>query len=206
MTNTTRLTIPTPIPAKGFWFLRHGQTDWNVARRIQGHTDIPLNATGTAQAQAAAQVLQQVGIQRIISSPLQRAAVTAAIVQEHIGAPLHHDERLKERAFGTFEGAFRHEILARHNRGPEDSYQDILPPDCETEPALQARIATVLAEHLSAQTPNTLLFVGHGAFMAHLCELLGLNSQQRFQNALPYRFSPTASGWEMEAISEHPGV
>ncbi|MCA3244625.1 MAG: histidine phosphatase family protein [Alphaproteobacteria bacterium] len=197
MTNTTRPPIP-PLP---FWFLRHGQTDWNVARRIQGHTDIPLNATGTAQAQAAAQVLRQVGIQRIIASPLQRAAVTAAIVQEHVGVPLHHDERLKERAFGAFEGQFRHEILARHNRGPEDSYQDILPPDCESTPALHARIASVLAEQLTAHTPHTVLFVGHGAFMAHLCELLGLNGQQRFQNALPYRFTPLATGWHLEALN-----
>jgi len=197
MPNTTRPTIP----ARPFWFLRHGQTDWNVARRIQGHTDIPLNATGTAQAQAAAQVLRHATIHCIISSPLQRAALTAAIVQEQLGTPLHHDDRLKERAFGAFEGEFRHEILARHNRGPEESYQDILPPDCETADMLQTRIATVLTEHLTAQATNTLLFVGHGAFMAHLCELLGLNGQQRFANALPYQFTPKTSGWQMEPFN-----
>jgi probable phosphoglycerate mutase len=191
--NTTRFTIPA-IP---FWFLRHGETDWNVARRIQGHADTPLNPNGTAQAQAAARVLSQVGIERIISSPLQRAATTAAIVQEYVGAPLHHDERLKERAFGAFEGQLREDILARHQRGPEESYQDLLPPDCESAEALQARIATVLTEHLQAHATQTVLFVGHGAFMAHLCDLLGLDSQQRFANALPYRFTPTAQGWRM---------
>jgi broad specificity phosphatase PhoE len=183
-----------------FWFLRHGQTDWNVERRIQGHADIPLNQTGLEQAAQAAQVLRGVGLTRIISSPLARAATTAAIVQEQLGVPLQHDELLKERAFGAFEGQFRHEILARHNRGPEDSYQDILPVDCETAAALQARIATVLANHLEAAETHPLLFVGHGAFMANLCEILGLDSQRRFQNALPYQFMPAICGWELSAM------
>jgi probable phosphoglycerate mutase len=183
-----------------FWFLRHGQTDWNVERRIQGHTDIPLNQTGLAQAAQAAKVLRGVGLTKIISSPLTRAATTAAVVHEHIGIPLAHDERLKERAFGAFEGQFRHEILARHGRGPEDSYQDILPADCETDAALQTRIATVLAAHLSAAEAHSLLFVGHGAFMAHLCEILGLDGRQRFQNALPYHFTPVSAGWRLRAV------
>ncbi len=185
------------IPRLSFWFLRHGQTDWNVARRIQGHTDIPLNQTGLEQAAQAAKVLRGVGLTRIISSPLTRAATTAAIVQEHLGVPLHHDDLLKERAFGAFEGQFRHDILARHNRGPEESYQDILPPDCESTPALQARIASVMATHLQAAEAHPLLFVGHGAFMANLCEVLGLESQIRFQNALPYQFTPAGTGWQM---------
>ena len=58
----------TMIPKRPFYFLRHGQTDWNLEGRYQGHSDIPLNATGIAQAQAAAESLGDVPIGRIVSS------------------------------------------------------------------------------------------------------------------------------------------
>jgi len=63
----------TPIP---FWFLRHGETDWNAQGISQGNVDIPLNATGIAQARAAAERLRNRGIATIVASPLSRARVT----------------------------------------------------------------------------------------------------------------------------------
>ena len=62
-----------------FWFLRHGETDWNAQGLSQGNVDIPLNATGIAQAHAAAPLLRNRGISHIVASPLSRAHDTAKI-------------------------------------------------------------------------------------------------------------------------------
>jgi probable phosphoglycerate mutase len=65
------------IPPRRFYFLRHGQTDWNREGRYQGTSNVPLNATGIAQARAAAELLARVKVDRIIASPLFRALKTA---------------------------------------------------------------------------------------------------------------------------------
>ena len=62
-----------------FWFLRHGETDWNARGWSQGNVDIPLNETGLAQARSAALLLRGKGIRSVISSPLSRAKVTAEL-------------------------------------------------------------------------------------------------------------------------------
>ena len=87
------------------YIIRHGQTDQNVAHRIQGQRDFPLNATGVAQAEAARDELKARGIvfDKVYSSPLGRAAKTAEIVSGGKVKPVF-DDRLKEMDFGRFEG------------------------------------------------------------------------------------------------------
>ncbi|MCE9650461.1 MAG: histidine phosphatase family protein [Parvibaculum sp.] len=87
-----------------FYFLRHGQTDWNVIRRAQGHTDIPLNETGREQARAAAEVVRGLGIQSICASPLSRAYETARFASEAAGVPVTVVDELKECGLGADEG------------------------------------------------------------------------------------------------------
>jgi len=91
----------TPV---AFWFLRHGETDWNARFLSQGNVDIPLNARGVAQARAAAALLKGRGIASIVHSPLGRARDTAAIVAEALGVDMAADEDLREAAFGVNEG------------------------------------------------------------------------------------------------------
>jgi probable phosphoglycerate mutase len=71
---------------RSFYFIRHGQTDWNAIGRMQGQSDIPLNATGLQQAKEAAEKFVGLDIDRIVSSPLKRASVTAQIICDRIGA------------------------------------------------------------------------------------------------------------------------
>src|SRR5215218_7633881 len=88
-----------------FWFLRHGETDWNAEGRSQGRTDIALNSVGLAQARRAARTLVGIGgIATIVASPLTRARVTAEIAAEALGLPVALDEDLQEVNFGEQEG------------------------------------------------------------------------------------------------------
>ncbi|MDP6707832.1 MAG: histidine phosphatase family protein, partial [Alphaproteobacteria bacterium] len=86
-----------PIP---FYYLRHGQTDWNRDRICQGQTDVPLNETGRAQAHAAKTVLDGHAIETICVSPLARAYETAEIVNQVLGRPIVVLDALKEISFG----------------------------------------------------------------------------------------------------------
>jgi 2,3-bisphosphoglycerate-dependent phosphoglycerate mutase len=110
------------LPPRPFFFLRHGQTDWNAQGRIQGHTDVPLNATGVAQAQAAAGRLAGRGIDWIVSSPLARARATADFVAARLGLPVHLDDDLKERRFGAFEGMIADEVKRAHGLAPDQPH------------------------------------------------------------------------------------
>ena len=89
---------------------RHGQTDWNVAGKVQGITDIELNETGKKQAEATGEKLLDYNIDIIISSPLKRAKKTAEIIRGNRNIPILLDEGLMERGFGEFEGKTREEF------------------------------------------------------------------------------------------------
>ncbi|NKX53062.1 histidine phosphatase family protein [Arthrobacter sp. E918] len=87
--------------------VRHGQTDWNAAGRLQGRTDIPLNDVGRGQARAAGRALAGGGWDLLVSSPLGRAAETARIIGECTGLELErHEPGLLERDYGTAEGEY----------------------------------------------------------------------------------------------------
>lgn len=192
------------IPKRPFYFLRHGQTDWNLEGRYQGHSDIPLNATGIAQAQAAAACLACVPINRIVASPLIRAVATAAIVAEKLQKPIHIDRGLVERNFGAFDGLVIHDIKAQHGLGPNQSSRDILPPDADPFHEIFERIPPVVGKWMAAYPNELLLFVGHGGvFDALHNHMLGPRSGRESSHAIPYLANPTCNGWELRPLSAH---
>lgn len=88
-----------------FALVRHGQTDWNAQRRLQGSTDIPLNDVGRGQASDAVAVLSGQQWDAIVSSPLGRAAETANLIADGLGLSVaRHIPELTERSFGPAEG------------------------------------------------------------------------------------------------------
>ena len=93
--------------------IRHGQTAWNAAARIQGHTDIGLDEIGHWQATQVARSLGHEELQAVYSSDLARARDTAAPLAEAHGLTLHIDTGLRERGFGDFEGLSFEQIEAR---------------------------------------------------------------------------------------------
>ena len=89
-----------------FCLVRHGETDWNAARRLQGHTDIDLNATGVAQAKQMARALKKINLQFdvLITSDLQRAANTAQAIEELFEISAIRNTSLRERHLGALQG------------------------------------------------------------------------------------------------------
>lgn len=203
------VTSPSPLatthllPGKPFFYLRHGQTDWNASGHVQGHTDIPLNATGIAQAMQAGQLLKGQGIGRIITSPLQRALATAEAAQTALGTPLEIEPALMEWNFGALEGRQRDEALTARGFPLHGSILDILPPDAESMGDMTTRAVNAITSHLN-RWDETLLFVGHGAFFTALTRALGLPNMGRFGNAEPYLLNPPQEGshlWQVELLA-----
>ena len=85
------------------YLVRHGQTDWNTQRIIQGQTDIPLNATGIAEAEKLKPKIDKLPIEVCVSSPLRRARKTAEIIVDG-RCKIIETDLLKERGFGDFQG------------------------------------------------------------------------------------------------------
>jgi probable phosphoglycerate mutase len=94
--------------------IRHGETDWNVDKRLQGHIDIPLNEAGRRQALALGGALADEGIDAIFASDLQRARATAQAVADVAGLEVGIDAGLRERCYGAFEGLRHPDIETKY--------------------------------------------------------------------------------------------
>ena len=86
------------------YIIRHGETEWNAAGRLQGQTDISLNENGVRLARITGQALSHVNFDLIITSPLKRARQTAELVTEGKSIPIFEDARISEISFGSWEG------------------------------------------------------------------------------------------------------
>ena len=148
--------------------VRHGETDWNRAQRLQGWTDVPLNAEGQAQAAAAAQELASERFDAIYSSTLQRARATAEALARPHGLPLRLDERLRERHLGDLQGLLRADIQARHpevNTLLQQRRPGYAPPGGENLPQFRARVQAWLADLVRAHAGQQVLAVSHGGVL-----------------------------------------
>lgn len=188
----------TPIP---FWFLRHGETDWNAEGRSQGNVDIPLNAVGRAQAIRAAEAIAEhaVGertIATIIASPLGRARDTAEAVGAKLGLPVQIHDALHEVSFGVQEGQIMGEWFDDWVEGRST------PEGAETFDALVAR--TVGAFNFCLAQKGPVLVVAHGAVWRAFRREAGLPANVRTPNALPMWVTPPAAGetaWRFDPLS-----
>jgi broad specificity phosphatase PhoE len=175
------------LPEAEFWFLRHGETDYNAAGLSQGALDISLNATGRAQAEAAAPLLAGQGISAIISSPMQRTRETTDIVNEFLRLPVHFEADLREVIFGGMEGK---PLLPWFPEWLEGNYT---PPNAESFAQVLTRVQTVMT--LILTRPGPLLIVAHGGVFRALRDLMGLPKQGLTPNAVPLHCAPGDGGW-----------
>jgi probable phosphoglycerate mutase len=144
-------------PGVTIYYVRHGETDWNLAQRYQGQQDIPLNATGRAQAAHNGRTLRAVLGSRVeaidyVASPLRRARETMEIMRGELGlAPERYrtDDRLREINYGHWEGRLWHDLPRTDPDGfaaREADKWGWQPRGGESYRALSERVATWLAD------------------------------------------------------------
>lgn len=149
--------------------VRHGQTDWNAARRIQGRSDIPLNPVGRSQARAAARLLGDRHWDAVVASPLQRAYDTGAIIARGLGLdePLAVDG-LAERSYGDAEGMTGAELTERFPGGIEGGRI----PGCETRAEVVTRATIALLDAAERFPGSAIVVATHGAVIGSLLRAL----------------------------------
>jgi len=183
------------LTRKPFWFLRHGETDWNARGLSQGNVDIPLNSVGIAQAERAAEALRGQEIATIVSSPLGRARHTAETVAAALGRPVEIHDPLREVSFGVQEGQPMAEWFDDWVAGK------VTPEGGESFPELRRR--TVAAINHCLARPGPVLVVAHGALWRAFRAEAGLPANVRTPNALPMWVTPPIPGetaWRFEPL------
>lgn len=157
------------------YIIRHGETDWNVKRRFQGHSDIPLNEEGRRLARLTAEALKEVPFARIYTSPLKRASETAAIIKGARQIPIIEEPRIIEIGFGEYEGLC---CAKEHYNIPDPAFMNFFdkpeeyqpPKGAESIEALRERTADFLEElvHNKEMEDETILISTHGAALRGL--------------------------------------
>ena len=189
---------------RSFWFLRHGETDWNREGMMQGWIDIPLNETGRIQARGAAALLEKLPVSLIVASPLSRAHETALIVNEALKKPVLIDERLRERRFGTLEGTRWRDLLG-HERAADDPHSlfeghgSPCPEGAEPYELFERRVMDAVRAHMDGPEsllPRNILFVAHGGVCRALSNAL-TGAARRTPNARPLLFEKSGAAWSV---------
>ncbi|PRY24070.1 histidine phosphatase family protein [Pseudosporangium ferrugineum] len=193
---------------------RHGNTDWNAEGRVQGQSDVPLNALGGQQAVDAAELLVRLRPAALISSDLRRAADTAAALAALTGLSVTHDERLRERHFGSWQGLTMAEVARtrpdEHARWKAGA--DVVGGGVETLDDLGKRVADALQAAADAVPPGgTAVVATHGAAARQgVGHLLGwpreqLRTLRALQNCHWVELSHDESrGWQLAAYNVGP--
>lgn len=176
------------------YLVRHGLTDWNNERRLQGQTDIPLNTEGLSQARTAARLLSEVSLKAIYSSPLTRAFTTAQIIASEQGLPVQAVHAFRECNFGIFEGFRWGEIDIHPQFDASEKARNPLGyrvPGGESIQDLYDRVIPALNTIISGHSGETIAIVSHGvvmrAFLHHIHRVPHDESKRvEIQNARPY--------------------
>ena len=163
------------------YFVRHGQTDWNQQGKLQGRSDIPLNAIGIQQAKDTSRLLKDVSIEKIFCSPLTRAMQTAAILQEVTKCDIVYDDRLKDRCFGDLEGKKMNTITTYLW-----DFQALPCPHAEAMDAFFQRVQEFLKEITTDLRTHDYLIVAHGGVYLPVHEYFkGLQREQDLMKIVP---------------------
>lgn len=157
------------------YIIRHGETDWNVKRRFQGRSDIPLNEEGRRLARITSEALQDVPFTRIYTSPLKRAYETAMIIKGNRNIPIIEEPQIIEIGFGEYEGL----CCGKDNYNiPDPEFMNFFekpeaykpPKGAESIEELKQRTADFLDKivHNKAMENDTIVISTHGAALRGL--------------------------------------
>jgi broad specificity phosphatase PhoE len=167
--------------AARLWLVRHGQTDWNLEGRIQGHTPTDLNATGRQQAQDLARHFSRKAFAAIWSSDLPRAASTATIIAETLSLDVNTTAALRERDLGAYAGKGWDELkmLRQSAAGGLPATGDLADwtaiPGVESDDDIWTRVQNVLRDISGKYPGRDVLVVTHGGVIARcMFKILGI--------------------------------
>jgi glucosyl-3-phosphoglycerate phosphatase len=143
---------------------RHGRTDWNQSRRIQGQSDTELDETGLREAERSAPLVAACRPDLIISSDLRRCTVTAGVLAGLTGLPVELDPRLRERHFGSWQGMLSADVPAAHRIDYMrlGTAVDLDNPDIETLDEMADRVGPALLDAAKQGAGGTVVVVTHG--------------------------------------------
>ncbi len=185
--------------------IRHGQTEWNLQGRIQGHLHGELGALGKRQAEALAARLATISFEALYSSDLHRAVQTAEAIARKCGHAIHTDVRLREKNYGDFEGLTMAEVRERYPEdfarmvGTDDEY---VIPGGESRRQKNTRAIACIEELAARHVGRRVLVVTHGGVLSCLFQyVLGvaLGSPRRFPlyNAGMNTIFRDTQGWQL---------
>ncbi|MDX7987473.1 phosphoglycerate mutase GpmB [Xenorhabdus sp. 12] len=197
------------------YLVRHGETEWNVARRLQGQSDSPLTEHGQHQAHLVAQRVKSENITHVITSDLGRTRQTAEIIAKACGCKVILEPRLRELHMGVLENRELASLTAEEEiwrKSLVDGTPNGRIPEGESMNELSIRMRAALENCLTLPAGSRPLLVSHGmALVSLLCSILGLpaNSERRLRlrncsiSRVDYQDSPwLASGWIIETAGD----
>ena len=197
---------------KTLYFIRHGETEWNAERRMQGQWESDLTPRGRRQAARNAATVKNLGVDRIYASPLRRARDSAQFLSDETGLPLAFDDRLMEWRAGEWSGNLYKDVM---ERWPEEwaAWQadqwTYRPPGAENFADLVERGGAALKEIIAADHSRTAI-VSHGFIMrGMLAYLLELAPETALAIKTPndafFRLTEAGGAWRPERFEAGAG-
>jgi len=164
---------------KHIYLIRHGETDWNVQERFQGHTDIPLNENGRSQARQLIAVCRHHKIEAVLSSDLKRAFETAQIIANQLEIKVFQDSGLREAHLGRAQGLTPSEIEAEFGKSLTERWRsshltdaDISYPGGESGNAIIQRSFGALTKFLTTHHYERIAVATHGGVIRRIMQKL----------------------------------
>jgi len=196
-----------------FYFIRHGESEWNAENRLCGRTDVPLSDAGRRQAARLAERLRALPPDTIYTSPLRRALATAEIIAAGTGLTPRVDERIGEVNYGAWEGRTFAEIMAHDGdayRAWDADPAAVSPPGGESGGQALARIVLFLEELGARHTGQReyIIVVCHKTVCRlAVCHVLGLPASEyrrrlSMENAALNIIAPSESGWRLVLLND----
>jgi broad specificity phosphatase PhoE len=195
------------------YLVRHGQTEWNAQRRIQGTTEVSLNDCGREQARKLGKEFAELCIGAIYTSPLGRAKETAEIIASFHGCGIFIDPMLHEGKFGALEGItvdefhkkFAEAIKARHMLPREERMRHKYVPEAESIQEITARVVPSLHRIAQAHSGENVIVVTHGFVMRSLLSVIGGFEEREIMVGNGGMLHLKGDGLELQVV-KHAGI
>ena len=183
------------------YFIRHGKTQWNLDGRLQGQTDVPLAEVGKDQVIEFIPQLKNLGLEKIVSSSLQRTFETGKILAEAYAIPIEIKNELIERSFGSFEGLTRETLMKDHGLKAEERLSGVLPDDAESLESVGNRVWPIIEECIAKE--QKILLVSHAGVFRALWEtrpVQGVFIELKFGQI--WKISNNGTVWNFDTLTQ----